>query len=284
MQSRRVSLARYRMRFILTGLLVGSMVSMLSCQRPDSGSIDIIGSTTVTPLMEHLVAAYSKTHEQRFLIQSLGSTTGINAVRDGQTPIGMSSRHLTQEEIDAGVVAYHIATEALAVAVNIRNPISNLTQEQIIAVFSGKTMNWRDVGGVDRPIVVVSRETGSGARSTFEALMHLIHNRESLVDHAPLLIVGDGTGQVRANVASRFESIGYMSLSVIDNINVKSLSIDGIDPSPENIKNGSYVLQEPLFLLLRQGENGPAREFVDWVLSAEGQSEVARFGSITVSQ
>ncbi|NIZ46574.1 phosphate ABC transporter substrate-binding protein [Entomospira nematocerorum] len=282
MRIRRVLLARYRVRLILPRLLICSLIGLLACQRPETGSIDIIGSTTVTPLMEHLVAVYSETHEQRFLIQSLGSTTGINAVRDGQTPIGMSSRKLTQEEMDAGVVAYHIATEALAVAVNIHNPINNLSQDQLISIFSGQTRNWNDVGGVERPIVVVSREAGSGARTTFESLMHLVRNKESLIDSAPLLIIGDGTGQVRANVASRFESIGYMSLTVIDNINVKSISIDDVAPSAENIQNGQYTLQEPLFLLLREGESGASKDFVDWVLSPEGQNEVSRFGSITV--
>jgi phosphate transport system substrate-binding protein len=116
---------------ILSAMLL-CIAAISGCTRPASSSIDIIGSTTVTPLMDHLVGIYAQQHEQRFLIQSLGSTMGVNSVRDGQTPLGMSSRSLKQEEVDAGVIAHHIATEALAVAVHASNPITNLTSEQVL--------------------------------------------------------------------------------------------------------------------------------------------------------
>jgi phosphate transport system substrate-binding protein len=112
--------------------------------------------------------------------------------------------------------------------------------------------------------------------------MGLQVNNESLVDNAPLLIIGDGTGQVRANVAGKPEAIGYMALAVVDGVNVKALSIDGVVPEPEHVADGSYRLREPLYLLTRASSDAAAKDFVEWVLSAEGQQHVADFGNVPV--
>lgn len=258
-------------------------VFLLGCRRSAVLSVDIIGSTTVSPLMEHLVSVYLANHSGRFLVQSLGSSMGIVSVRDGYTSLGMSSRSLTNEEKNAGVLEHHIATEAIAIAVNIDNPVENLTNEQLTNIFNGTIVNWKDVGGFDKSIVVVSREAGSGARVTFEKLLSLQNiDGESLVDDVSFLVIGDGTGQVRANVASRLEAIGYMSISVIDGIHLKALSIDGVSPSVENIQTGVYSLTEPLYLLTRVHCDQLVEHFLSWVLSSEGQVEVERFGLVGV--
>lgn len=266
--------------FFLTFLAM--LLIFSSCRRPASSSVNIIGSTTVTPLMERLVAVYEEDKEHRFDIQSLGSTMGVNSVRDGHTPIGMSSRSLTDEERTKGVIAHQIAIEALAVAVNYDNPIDSLSHQQIHDIFSGKITNWNQVGGFDRPIVVISREAGSGARATFEALLKLQENKESLIDSIKLLIIGDGTGQVRANVASKIEGIGYMSVAVVDGQRVKAIRIDGYAPTMENIQQGLYLLSEPLYLLTRADSPREITQFLEWILSPAGQAVVVEFGAVPV--
>jgi len=257
-----------------------------SSQTTGEKKVELIGSTSVTPLAQEIADAYNKDNaDVKINIQGVGSAPGIEAATKGTADIGMSSRNLEGDETKAGLKEYQIATDAIAVAVNPSNKVTALTLAQIGQIFTGKVKNWKEVGGDDEPIILISREAGSGTRTAFEELCKLQKDvgngkKISLVDDAAP-IIADGNGAVKSNVAAKKGAIGYLSLGIVDTT-VKKVTVDGVEPTTETASSGSYKLSRP-FLLLTKGEaTGEAKNFIDYILSADGQNLVEKNGYIKV--
>lgn len=249
------------------------------------GKIVLVGSTSVDPLAQKLAESYKASNPGvEIEIQAVGSSAGIKAAIDGSATIGMSSRELKDEEISEGVTPHVICKDGIAVVVNPANPVQNLTKEQVQKIFLGEIKNWKEVGGNDEEILVVSRESGSGTRGAFEEILKIEKEVEGkkvsgLVENA---LQAEGTGAVKANVASKANSIGYVSLGYIDDT-IKSLQVEGVDATAENIVSGTYAVARP-FVLVTKGEVSPVDQaFLDFVMSSEGQAEVEKDGYIKVS-
>ena len=249
------------------------------------GKIVLVGSTSVDPLAQKLAESYKASNPGvEIEIQAVGSSAGIKAAIDGSATIGMSSRELKEEEISEGVTPHVICKDGIAVVVNPANPVQNLTKEQVQKIFLGEIKNWKEVGGNDEEILVVSRESGSGTRGAFEEILKIEKEVEGkkvsgLVENA---LQAEGTGAVKANVASKANSIGYVSLGYIDDT-IKSLQVEGVDATAENIVSGTYAVARP-FVLVTKGEVSPVDQaFLDFVMSSEGQAEVEKDGYIKVS-
>lgn len=243
-----------------------------------SGSLVLVGSTSVTPVAEKLAHEFMKNNTDVSIdIQGIGSSAGIKSTKDFIADIGMSSRNLKEEEKTWGLKEYEIAYDGISIVVNPSNGVDNLSKEEISNIFSGKIKNWKEVGGIDADILVVSREAGSGTRGAFEALMDLTQKNEmgkklSIVKLDAL--IAEGNGAVKANVASKENSIGYISLSYIDET-VKSLDVDKVEVSVENIVNGTYKVSRPFLMLSNGEETNLQKTFIEFVLSDEGQEVVA---------
>lgn len=249
------------------------------------GKIVLVGSTSVDPLAQKLAESYKASNPGvEIEIQAVGSSAGIKAAIDGSATIGMSSRELKDEEISEGVTPHVICKDGIAVVVNPANPVQNLTKEQVQKIFLGEIKNWKEVGGNDEEILVVSRESGSGTRGAFEEILKVEKEVEGkkvsgLVENA---LQAEGTGAVKANVASKANSIGYVSLGYIDDT-IKTLQVEGVDATAENIVSGTYPVARP-FVLVTKGEVSPVDQaFLDFVMSSEGQAEVEKDGYIKVS-
>lgn len=249
------------------------------------GKIVLVGSTSVDPLAQKLAESYKASNPGvEIEIQAVGSSAGIKAAIDGSATIGMSSRELKEEEISEGVTPHVICKDGIAVVVNPANPVQNLTKEQVQKIFLGEIKNWKEVGGNDEEILVVSRESGSGTRGAFEEILKIEKEVEGkkvsgLVENA---LQAEGTGAVKANVASKANSIGYVSLGYIDDT-IKTLQVEGVDATAENIVSGTYPVARP-FVLVTKGEVSPVDQaFLDFVMSSEGQAEVEKDGYIKVS-
>lgn len=239
--------------------------------------IQVYGSTSVEPLAQVLSQDYTnKNNEVNITVQGIGSTEGIQAVQNGTTDIGSSSRELTPEEKGSGITEYTIALDGIAVIVHPNNTISNLTQQNITDIFSGKIKNWKDIGGQDKAITVFTRESGSGTRGAFEELMKLLEKQEDGTKKSLITATAQSsssTGAIKTAVAQDEASIGYISLAVLDDT-VKGLKIDNVAPTIENIKNKTYTLQRP-FLFLTKGDVKPeTKAFIDYCLSDAGQKIV----------
>lgn len=255
-----------------TSSAAGSQASNLT------GKVTLSGSTSVQPLAQDLADAFQD--EQQGVevdVQAGGSTQGVKDAKEGTSDIGNASRELTDEEKGWGLTEHVIAYDGIAVVVHPSNPVTNLTKDQIVKIFKGEIKNWKEVGGADKEILVVSREEGSGTRGAFEELLKLEEKqgdtKVSLV-RSDALIAGS-TGEVTANISAKENAIGYTSLGFVEN-NVKKVSIDGVECSIDNIKAKKYSISRP-FLMLTKGDMRPeVKAFLDFITSDKGQEIVAK--------
>jgi phosphate transport system substrate-binding protein len=260
----------WRLGFLLL-LMVLSMT--MGCQRQKAG-ITVAGSTSVEPFAELLAEEYMLRHPQsRIYIQGGGSTAGIQAVRTRAAHVGMSSRSLMGEEKDLYTVT--IARDAIAIIVHPTNPVRDLSLTQIRQVFSGKIRNWSKVEGHSRPIVLVTREEGSGTREAFQKMV--MENEEISLE----ALVQDSNGAIRQVVSSDPNAIGYISLGLV-NEKVKALNISGVEPNLKNILYRRYRLVRPFLFVFNGRPEGEANSFLEFVLSPEAQELLTKEGLVTI--
>jgi len=229
----------------------------------------------VQPYVEILAEEYAILHPETVIdVQGGGSSAGITAVESNTADIGMSSRHLKESEQDLWSV--EITKDGLAIIVNPKNPVGNLTLEQLCDIYAGGIVNWRQLGGEDKKIHIIAREEGSGTRSAFEELV-MGERRIS-----PRAIVQDSNGAVRQLVADDPYSIGFISLGLVDvgEKPVKALRIDGTEASRDNIINGSYKLYRSFILVAKEEPSGPILQFIDYIHSPEGRRILSDEGLI----
>lgn len=211
-----------------------------------SGTVALNGSTSMEKLVNGLKEGIVETYPNLQLEpQFTGSSAGIEAVTNGTADIGDVSRALTDEEKAGGLVENIVALDGIAVVTDTANTATNLTTQQLKDIYTGKITNWSEVGGADQNIVVIGRESGSGTRDAFEEIL-------DIADQCQLAQTLNETGAVAAAVQSTPGAIGYISLDAL-NDKVKALQLDGVAPSEETVKDGSYTLQRP-FVMATKGE------------------------------
>ena len=271
----------------LLTLVIGTSVLVACSSENDSRQtgediqnrkVTMVGSTTVAIPMELVMEKYREINEDVTVeIQGVGSSAGIKAVMDGVADIGMSSRNLKDEEKSQGLIATIIAYDGIGIIVHPSNPVTNLTKEQIKDIFEGRITSWKEVGGRDKKIVVVTREQGSGSRDAFEELLNLQEEKDGKKRSSiiPAALVAEGTGTMIATVSSKEGSIGFVSLGFI-NDRVKLLSIDDIKPTKEAVTGGIYTLSRPLILLTKKTKSTEVQQVIDFILSEEGQKIIGK--------
>ena len=243
-----------------------------------SGSISMSGSTSMEKFANALCESFMEKYpDENVTVEFTGSSAGVESVLSGKCDIGNSSRNLKDEEKEKGAVENIVAIDGIAVAVDPKNTVNDLTKDQLVSIYTGKVKNWSEVGGSNMPIVVVGREAGSGTRGAFEEILKV----EDQCVYANEL---DSTGAVMAKVASTPGAIGYVSLDAVDD-SVIAVKLDGVEANAENIKAGTYFLNRP-FVMATKGEISEQNELVktlfDYIYSEEGQSVAAGVGLITV--
>ncbi|MGF1745340.1 phosphate ABC transporter substrate-binding protein [Vibrio minamisatsumaniensis] len=248
-------------------------------------TISAVGSSSVTPLMEVFSETYMKTHSNVFIeVQGPGSSAGVKAAKNGSADLGMSSRNLKDDEKEATLIEEVIARDGIAVVVNPKNGLKGLTAEQVTAIYKGKVTNWKDVGGADKPIVAITRDTASGTRGAFEDIMSLKMKVSGMKVSAisQRAQVANGNGALKTMVASNPYAIGYISLGTVDS-SVHALAIDGTEASVDNVKNGSYKVARPFLVLYKKGKpSSETQKFLDWMLTPEAQTLVENKGYISI--
>jgi len=252
-------------------LILLALVLVGACRRGAGGrGVIAAGSTSIQPFADRWAEVYMKEHPDRVVnVQGGGSSAGIEAARSQAADIGMSSRELKPEERDLSETV--IARDGLAVIVHPSNPVSGLGLLEVQNIFNGSLRNWQAVGGPDAGITVVTREEGSGTRGAFQ---EMVMKKDRIFRGA---VVEDSNGTVREIVANDPDAIGYISLGLV-NDQVKAANLDGVKPSREEIDAKRYPLVRP-FLFVTKGPAAPAaRDFIDFVLSAEGQKLIVQEG------
>jgi phosphate transport system substrate-binding protein len=260
----------------LLGLLI--LAGVWGCKSGSGGSaahaVCIAGSTSVQPFAEKLSEIFMHQHpEIRVDVQGGGSSAGIQAATQGAANLGASSRELLGQEKQ--LIEIPVAYDGIAVIVHPSNPLTNLSVEQIRQIFVGELTNWRELGLPTREIDAINREEGSGTREAFE---HLVMGQAEV---SPAAMVQDSNGSVREIVAGDPNSIGYISAGLVDD-RVKAVTIEGVRPTPENIKNHTYKLRRRFLLVSREAVAGTCRQFIDFVLSPQGQQILEKEGLVGI--
>jgi phosphate transport system substrate-binding protein len=233
-------------------------------------SVTLAGSTAFQPFAEKLAEQYmAKKPGINVTVQGGGSAVGINAASTGAAQIGMADLVTLPPEAKE-LTGYVAARDGIAIVVNPANKAAGITSAQARDVFTGRIRNWKALGGPDAAITVVSREAGSGTRSSFEAIL----GGFELTKDA---IVQDSNGTVRETVANDANAIGYLSHGLV-NEKIKALDFDGQPCTTEKMLAGAYALVRPIYLLTKGEPTGAAKEFIDFVLGPEGQASIKADG------
>ena len=243
-----------------------------------TGSVATDGSTSMKSVIGALGESFQNANSGvTFTYNPTGSGSGIQAVSEGRCDIGLASRSLKDDEKSSGLTETVLAYDGIAVVVSPENPVSDLTIEQIADIYTGKITNWKDVGGNDAEIVLIGREAGSGTRDGFES----ITGTEEACQYRQELT---STGDVIATVSQNPNAIGYASLSAVKDT-VKALSVDGVAPSEDTVKDGSYVIQRPFVLVTKDGVtlSPAAQAFLDYALSADAAPIIAQAGAVAAN-
>lgn len=204
-----------------------------------TGTLTMAGSTSMDKICSAINEAFKEENPDLTIdLQFGGSGAAITALNEGKADIGNLSRAVKDSEnADGNYEVITIALDGIAVVVHPDNPVKDLSKEQLAAIFSGKTTNWKEVGGNDGSITVIGRESGSGTRDGFEEIVGV----KDACQYAAQL---DSTGAVVSRVASDDKAIGYVSLASVSD-QVKAVSVGGVTPSMDTVADGSYVLQRP---------------------------------------
>jgi len=244
-----------------------------------SGQLQLAGSTTVQPLAEVLAEAFMDANADVVIeIQGGGSSVGVTSAGEDTVDIGNASRNVKDSEMETfpNLVVHTIAFDGIAIVTNPEIEIPTLSEEQVRGIFSGAITNFSEVGGPDAKIVVVSREEGSGTRAAFEELVmeYKDESGEKVMDPiAETALLQQSNGQVSTIVSTTPNTIGYLSFGYLSDA-VKGVAIDGVAPTVENVKNGTYGIFRPLNMLTNGEAEGLAKAFLNFILSEAGQAIV----------
>ncbi len=246
-----------------------------------AGNIVIKGSTTVLPIAQKVAEAYMKQNPAvKISISGGGSGNGIKAIIDGSTDIADSSRFIKDKEVKLAnekgryPVPFAVAYDCIVPVVHPSNPVRNITLSNLKAVYKGGIKNWKELGGDDRKIVVVSRDTSSG---TYEVWETKVMKKERVF---PGALLQASNGAVAQAVSKNKNAIGYIGLGYL-NDQVKALTVDGTEGSEETTLNGSFPVSRPLYMFTDGWPKGDTLNFINFVVHPQkGQKYVRDAGFV----
>ena len=251
-------------------------LSAFGCgEKTNEGNVSTDGSTSMEKVIGALGEAFTEENDGiTFTFNPTGSGSGIAAVSEGRCDIGLSSRYLKEEEKNSGLTETVLAYDGIAVIVHPDNPVSDLDVDTIAAIFTGKINNWSEAGGNDSEIVLIGREAGSGTRDGFES----VTGTEDKCKYRQELT---STGDVITTVSQNPAAVGYASVASVKD-SVKVLSVDGVIPTEETIKDGSYAVQRPFMLITKSDTDlsESAQKFFDYVLSEKASEIISQAGVV----
>ena len=267
-----------RCKALVTLLL---LVSFAAVPTVWAGNVVIKGSTTVLPIAQKVSEAYMKENpDVRISISGGGSGNGIKALIDGMTDIADSSRFIKDKEVKQAVengqypVPFAVAYDCIVPVVHPSNPATDISMDQLKAVYQGQIKNWKELGGPDKKITVISRDTSSG---TYEVWEKIAMRKERVY---PGALLQTSSGAVVQAVSKNKNAIGYIGIGYIDE-SVKPLTVGGVEGTAETTLNGKFPISRPLFMFTRGWPTGDTLKFINYVLHPEkGQKLVGAAGYV----
>jgi len=284
-----------RLRVMISTLLITvASVALVGCGGASSdatdegvsGSITLSGSSALLPLVENSVDGFKEKYtDAEVSAQAGGSGTGLTQVSDGTVDVGNSDM-IAEDKLDAAkskeLVDHKVVAQGFAVTVNKDLGVDNLTKEQIQGIFSGKITNWKEVGGKDKPIMVIHRPASSGTRATF--IKTLLDNKKELENDA-IGATQDSNGAVATAMAQNEGAISYLGLSYLTGDAVKdkiiAVKINGMTATKDKIVTGEYPFWSYGHMYTKGEAKGVAKAFIDYIQSDENKKNVEDLGYIS---
>ncbi len=238
------------------------------------------GSTTVGPIAKAFAAYFTKKTGVDVTVSESGSGNGAKSLINSACDIADMSRAMKPNEIAAakskGVnpVEHVVALDGISIIVNPGNRVAALTRKQIRDIYSGKIKNWRVVGGPNAPIVMVQRESNSGTQDSFE---HLVMGKGVSISKRAESQASNGA--VKSRVAATPTAIGFVGLGYVDS-SVKALAVDGVKPSVQTVKDGSYPVARPLYMYTNGQPTGNVAKFINLNKTPEGKKMISEIGFV----
>ena len=282
---------------------------LAACSPPESEgaveaetiSIQNVGSDTIVNLAVRWAETYQNDHpEMRIVVTGGGSGTGIAGLINGTVDIANASRRMKTEEIDAakanGIepIEYVIARDAIAVVIHPDNPVDQLTLEQISDIFSGYITNWAEVGGEDRPIVLLSRESNSGTHVYFLEQVVRLGDKQATTLFSPNTLLMPSSEGISAEIRQNPNAIGYDGLGYVtdDQKTVAVIAdpygqcaeiVELCQPSIETVNRGTYPISRDLYMYTAGEPQGAVAQYLAWIRSSEGQLIVGELGFVPLT-
>ncbi|MDR2426127.1 MAG: phosphate ABC transporter substrate-binding protein [Endomicrobium sp.] len=263
-------------------LIIAALAFILCAGNLSAARIVVEGSTTVLPIAQRAAEEYMDANSSADItVRGGGSGVGINSLISGTCNIANSSREIKDNELQSAASkkvkpkAFVIAMDGIAVIVNKNNSISALSKKQIADIYTGKITNWSQVGGKNEKIVVISRDSASG---TFESFSELALNKQKVVSGA---LMQASNQAIATSVSTTPGAIGYVGLGYVTS-SVKSVAVDGIEASVEAVLKSKYAYSRPLYMYTNGEPKGETKNFIDFILSDDGQTIVTEEGFVSL--
>lgn len=277
-------------------LLVTVSVIVHPAYSKDLNSLQVKGSDTMVNLVQGWAEAYMQEQPDLFVaVTGGGSGTGIAAIINGTCDIAMSSRNITPKEMDlaakkgATPKEYTVALDGLAVVVHPSNPVSKLTMDQLADIFTGRVTNWKEVGGPDLKIVILSREVNSGTHVYFKEHVLRKGDAKSKEEFSADALLLPSSQAIADEIKQNTSAIGYYGMGYIGKDHkaiaiAKDPSAVYVDPTVEDVISGNYPISRPLFIYTKGEPEGQVKAFLDFILSDEGQAVVSQMDFVPIKK
>lgn len=258
--------------FLTSGFAHAGLLDSFAGQ---SGKIDIAGGTAHIPVMTEAAKRIMTANPGiRINIEGGGTGVGVQKAGEGLVDVGNTGRALSEDEIAKyGLVSFAFAVDGVTVVVNPANEVADLSAVQVQDIFAGKISNWKEVGGADAAITLYSRDEASGTREVFWGKML---KKGAIADSANIVA---SNGAMKVAVSQDAGAIGYMSIGFVD-ASVKAPTLEGIEPSQDNAKSGTYKVARKLYMNTKGQPQGLVKLFIDYVTSSECTDIIAKAGYI----
>lgn len=276
--------------------LVAACLLVSACEQAEAEQISIAGSSTVRPIVDQAVKQFQQQHSDvKFVVGGGGSGNGVKLAGKGEIQIGMASRAMKDKEKEAypELKPVKIGVDGIVVVVNKKNPVRELTTQQVIDIYTGKTTNWKDLGGEDAPIALISTNQKHGTFDAFAEHFKLEGKTEGEGAAAKLYFklkdggeytdasarTADGNKKVLAALLTQPLGVAYASLGAAQALAAKGapiqiVTLDGVEPTEASVVDGSYSVSRALFVLTKGEPTGTVKQFIDFLTGDEGQQIV----------